>query len=79
MNNHLQDCLSKLEHLIAIQEDCISPYDVNSRDYMQGMLNGMILAHAIFDNSRPKYYTMTRRIKNKKVRHKSQILRKESK
>lgn len=61
------------------QENCIITDNSNSCDYMHGMLNGMILAHAIFDNSRPKYYTMTRRIKNKKVRHKSQILRKESK
>lgn len=76
MNDILQKGLSILENLMLIQEDCISPNDPDSRDYMQGMLNGMICAHSIFDNSSPKYYTITRRIKNTKVRHKSLIIRK---
>jgi hypothetical protein len=75
MNKSLQNKLSKLESLILIQETCINPNDLNSVDYMQGMLNGLICAHSIFDNSTAKYYTMTRRRKKTKIRHKSLIIK----
>jgi hypothetical protein len=71
MNNELQQKLSQLENLMAIQTECV----LNDQ-YMHGMLNGMILAHSIFDNSRPQYKTLTKRRKMRSVRHKSLIIKK---
>jgi hypothetical protein len=69
MSKKLQKKLCTLENCIRTQRSCISLSDP-ARDYMHGMLNGMILAHAIFaDINSPKFHE----IKNKKskVRHKS--------
>jgi len=70
MNKGLQRSLSDLENAISIQRDCVNPEDPNSRDYMHGMLNGLICAHSFFTGDQPKYYTMPS-YKNRKVRHKS--------
>ena len=76
MNDALQKGLTTLENLILTQENCVDCDDPNSRDYMHGMLNGMILAHSVFDNSPAKFYTITRRKNRRAVRHKSLVIRK---
>jgi len=75
MNKGLQDSLSTLENLIAIQRDCVHAGDP-SDDYMHGMLNGLIAAHSCFTGDTPKYYTKAVRKRNKRVRHKTLLMRK---
>lgn len=62
MNKDLQSKLSMLENLISIQHNCLDA------GYMHGMLNGLIVAHSVFADSRPKFVSMPRKLTN--VRHK---------
>jgi len=48
MNSELQAKLSSLEQLMGIQRDSLAD------GYMHGMLNGLIVAHSVFADSRPK-------------------------
>jgi hypothetical protein len=71
MNKTLQQKLDSLESLIGTQKDSVvgGGRDV---DYMHGMANGMILAHAIFaDLHNPKFVTRPRKPYGRIVRHKS--------
>jgi hypothetical protein len=70
MNEKLQKHLSTLENLIGIQKGCILPGD-SSVQYMHGMLNGIILAHAVISESNPKFFNMPKR--HNSIRHKSVI------
>jgi hypothetical protein len=72
MNEDLQKKLSSLEQLIAIQEDSVIAGD-SSVQYMHGMLNGLICAHAMFANQSPVYLSraIKRRVGN--IRHKNKI------
>ena len=69
MNKKLQEELSHLENLIAIQKDCLHEGG-NALDYMYGMANGMILAHSLFADESPKYVKKPRRPYARIVRHK---------
>jgi len=69
MNEKLQQSLSELERLISTQKDCVI-VGYPEASYMHGMLNGMILAHSIFDKSTPNFYSKPRRRKGPAVRHK---------
>lgn len=74
MNKHLQTALGKLENCMAIQLDCAKSADKSNdyaADYMQGMINGMVLSHSIFCNQSPKFYSRSHTTKNNKIRHKS--------
>lgn len=62
MNKDLQSKLSSLEQLIGIQRDNLAD------GYMHGMLNGLIVAHSMFADSRPQFASMPRKLT--KVRHK---------
>jgi len=71
MNKTLQQKLDLLESLIRTQKESVVG---GGRDvqYMHGMANGMILAHAIFaDQHNPKFISRPRRPYNRIVRHKS--------
>lgn len=74
MNERLQKDLSSLENLIGIQRDCVIAGDP-SVQYMHGMLNGLICAHAIFSDTDPDYHDRGCRPKRIKIRHKSNGLR----
>ena len=69
MNEKLQKKLSTLEGMISIQRDCVSE-GYPGVDYMHGMLNGLICAHALFADSTPRYHTRPFRRRDTKVRHK---------
>jgi len=70
MNKSLQQKLSSLEDLIAIQKNSVVAGG-QATQYMHGMANGMILAHAIFSDSAPKYVSRPRKPYGRNVRHKS--------
>lgn len=55
--------------MIGVQTDCVSS-DSSSHDYMHGMLNGMICAHAVMSNTSPTYHTANVRPVKNKVRYK---------
>lgn len=63
MNKSLQVKLTSLENCVAIQRDSLA------RGYMHGMLNGLILAHAIMiDASNVKFAELPKQ--KSKIRHK---------
>ena len=66
MNEDLTKKLTSLEVLIGVQRQSAS-----SNHYMNGMLNGLICAHAIFSDSRPMFHKAVVRRNDIKVRHKS--------
>jgi hypothetical protein len=70
MNKILQENLSCLENLIATQKRCVEDAGA-AVDYMHGMANGMILAHSIFSDHRPKFISRPRRPYGRIIRHKS--------
>jgi hypothetical protein len=76
MNEKLQKDLSSLENMIAIQKDCVLIGDP-SKEYMHGMLNGLICAHSVFSGDPPNYHSAIFRKKRKNVRHKSLVIKKE--
>jgi hypothetical protein len=67
--NKLHKKLSQLESMIATQKDSVvaGGQGVN---YMHGMANGMILAHSLFDESKPKFVKRPKKAYNRNVRHK---------
>lgn len=69
MNERLQKELSNLESLIATQKDTVVEGG-HGVQYMHGMANGMILAHAIFANQRPEFITRPRKPYGRLIRHK---------
>jgi hypothetical protein len=70
MKKTVTEASIKLESLLKIQRDCCSPRD-SSYEYMYGMLNGMILSHAVMNDIEPKYAMSERRRKAKNnIRHK---------
>jgi hypothetical protein len=73
MNKDLTRKLVCLENLIGIQRDCVDNRDPNV-EYMHGMLNGLICAHAILADSSPRYHSRPRYRRDRRdkhVRHKS--------
>ena len=71
MDERLQKDLSTLEGLIGIQRDCVIEGSLGV-DYMHGMLNGLICAHATFADCSPKYLSRPYKYRHgKKIRHKS--------
>ena len=67
MNNDLQKKLSSIENCISIQRDFR-----DGGPYMYGMLNGLILAHAIMCSESPKFEPRPNRYDAKtKIRHKA--------
>lgn len=78
MNEGLHRKLAALRELITLQkkfyQECSNE---TPGDYMQGMANGMILAHAVFDNSEPDYVSpKSEKTRTHNVRHKSTRSRK---
>lgn len=71
MNKTLQQKLESLESLIKTQKESVIEGG-HSVQYMHGMANGMILAHAIFaDTHNPKFVSRPRKPYGRIVRHKS--------
>ena len=75
MNEDLQRKLSSLESLISTQKDCVIPGRPEC-DYMQGMLNGMILSHSVFTGCRPDFHSLPHATKSNSIRHKKNRNRK---
>jgi hypothetical protein len=69
MNKTLQEKLSDFESMIATQKDSVVEGG-HGVQYMHGMANGMILAHAIFADQSPQFVTRPKRAYNRYVRHK---------
>jgi len=69
MNERLQKHLSTLEQLIGLQKESVCRGDP-AVQYMHGMLNGLICAHAIFSDSSPVYHSRPFRKRHTRVRHK---------
>jgi len=66
MNRQLQNALSDIENMIAIQRDCLE------RGYMHGMLNGLICAYSTISGEEPKFVDVPgRRPRRLNIRHKS--------
>jgi len=71
MNEKLQKDLSSLENMIAIQKDCVIAGDP-SKEYMHGMLNGLICAHSVFSGDPPNFVSLGyRKPIRSNIRHKS--------
>lgn len=71
MNERLQKDLTALEEYICIQKNCMSGnMPETTYSYYQGMYNGMIFSHSIFDRSEPHYMKARRKTCGNKIRHK---------
>ena len=67
--NKVDDKLEALGRMIELHRQSLEP------GYMHGMLNGMIFAHSLIDDTEPKYADVPRRVSKNmhgmNVRHKS--------
>lgn len=69
MNKEFHKKLSRLGSMIETQKDSVVGGG-HGVQYMHGMANGMILAHAMFADQSPKFVKRPRRAYNRNVRHK---------
>jgi hypothetical protein len=70
MNKHLQQKLSATEELIAMQKEFVADGSP-APEYMHGMVNGMILVHAIIANIDTVFVEKSvKKRKQVKIRHK---------